>query len=92
MPAQTEVLYKVIFSRKAVKALEKIPRDYQTKVREAGFKLSQNPFVLDVKYMQSSEATHRLRVGPYRLFLLIDTTSKEIIVATIKRRTTRTYR
>lgn len=91
MALQKPIKYKVTFSKKAIKALEKFPKDYQVKIKEAANKLVQNPFTLDLKLMQISDATHRLRVGPYRLFLQIDTTLKEIIVATIKRRTTQTY-
>lgn len=92
MPTKIPIPYKVIFSRKAIKALEKFPRDYQIKIQEGIHKLSSDPFKMDLEKMQSSDATHRLRVGPYRLFLQIDTTTKEIIVSTIKRRTTQTYR
>lgn len=92
MALQKPIKYKVTFSKKAVKALEKFPKDYQVKIKEAANKLIQNPFALDLKIMQTSDATHRLRIGPYRLFLFIDTTIKEVIIATIKRRTTQTYR
>lgn len=91
MPAQNPVLYKIIFSRKAIKTLENLPRNYQVKIQETSHKLSKDPFKLDIKKMQTSDATHRLRIGSYRIFLVIDTTSKEIIISTIKRRTTQTY-
>lgn len=91
MALQKPIKYKVTFSKKAIKALEKFPKDYQLKIKEAANKLVHDPFALDLKMMQTSEATHRLRVGPYRLFLFIDTTAKEMIIATIKRRTTQTY-
>jgi len=85
-------LYNVTLSKKAIKSLKEFPRDYQAKIQEAIKKLSADPFKMDIKKMQSSEATHRLRVGPYRIFLQIDTASKEAIIATIKRRTSQTYR
>ncbi|GEM_PF-551515 len=92
MSTQTPISYKVAFSRKAIKALEKFPKDYQIRIQRSVNKLSLNPFKLDLEKMQTSDATHRLRIGPYRLFLQIDTTEKEIIISTIKRRTTQTYR
>lgn len=93
MPSQTSVaIYKVIFSKKAIKALEGFPKNYQMKIQESAKRLSIEPFKMDLQKMHTSEANHRLRIGPYRLFLHIDTTLKEIIVATIKRRTTQTYR
>lgn len=88
---QNPVIYKIIFSRKAIKALERFPRDYQINIKEASNKLSKDPFKMDIKKMQTSDATHRLRIGQYRLFLVVDTTAKEIIVATIRRRTSQTY-
>ena len=92
MPSQNLTLYKIIFSKKAVKTLKDLPRNYQVKIQEISHRLSKDPFKADIKKMQSSDATHRLRIGPYRLFLVVDTTSKEIIISTIKRRTTQTYR
>lgn len=84
-------MYKVIFSKKSIKALKKFPEDYQLKIKEAAKKLIIDPFKMDLEKMHTSDATHRLRIGPYRLFLQINTTTKEIIIATIKRRTTQTY-
>jgi len=86
-------MYQVIFSKRAVKSFKKIPRDYQVKVKEATLKLAQNPFELDLKKLASYyQATHRLRIGDYRIFLLIDTKSKKIIIANVIRRTSHTYR
>lgn len=85
-------MYQIIFSKKALKSLGKIPKDYKTKVEESVKKLNENPFQLDLKKMHSSsDATHRLRIGSYRIFLCIDSEVKEIIVANIKRRTSQTY-
>lgn len=84
-------MYNVTFSKKAIKALKKFPKEYQIKIRDGVNKLSIDPFGMDLEKMQTSDATHRLRIGAYRLFLLIDTSTKEVIVSTIKRRTTQTY-
>lgn len=86
-------MYRVIFSKKAVKSLAKIPKDYQLKVRAITSKLEKDPFVLDLKKLSenSSKATHRLRFGSYRIFLKINGQAKEIILAKIERRTTQTY-
>jgi len=88
---QISVTYKVTFSQKAIKVLREFPKDYQNKIKESAKKLSTDPFNMNLQKMRTSEATHRLRVGSYRLFLLIDTTLKEIIITTIRRRTTQTY-
>ena len=85
-------MYRIIFSKKSIKSLGKIPKDYQIKIAESIKKLSKNPFESDVKKIHSSsESTHRLRLGSYRIFLVIDLEAKEIIVADIRRRTTQTY-
>lgn len=85
-------MYNVLFSKRAVKALKKIPQNYQIKIKDVISRLSIDPFRIDLEKMHTSDATHRLRVGTYRLFLQVDTSTKEIIVSTIKRRTTQTYR
>jgi len=77
-------MYSVTFSKKAIKALKKFPREYQIKIRDGINKLSIDPFKMDLEKMHTSDATHRLRLGNYRLFLQIDTSTKEIIVSTIQ--------
>ena len=85
-------MYEVLFSKKAIKSLRKIPRDYQVKIKAAALKLANNPFLLDIQKMQDAgQATHRVRVGTYRLLLCIDASLKIIIVADVRRRTTQTY-
>ena len=85
-------MYKVKFYRKASKSFKKIPREYQTKIKNVADKLSIDPFVLDIKKLNPpNEASHRLRVGAYRLFIDIDSSSKVIIIVDIKRRTSQTY-
>lgn len=84
-------MYTVTFSKKAIKVLKKFPKEYQIKIRDGINKLSLDPFKMDLEKMYTSDATHRLRIGSYRLFLQIDTSTKEIIVSIIKRRTSQTY-
>lgn len=85
-------MYKVVIYKKAVKSLQKLPRDYQTRIHKVVQKLKENPFALDLKKLhQPQETSHRLRMGNYRLFLDIDTSSKQIIIVAIERRTSQTY-
>lgn len=85
-------MYQIIFSKKALKSLKKIPLEYQIQIKKKSEKLSLDPFSLDIRKLSSDyNATHRLRVGDYRIFLDIDTTSKTIILVDIDRRTTQTY-
>ncbi len=86
-------MYQVIFSKQALKSLKRIPTGYQVKIKASSEKLSINPFILDIRKLDPKyNATHRLRIGDYRLFLQIDTASKIIKIAEIERRTTQTYR
>lgn len=84
--------YKIFFSKQAIKSLKKIPREYQIKIKEVSKRLEIDPFKLDIKKLLPPHKTsHRIRVGSYRLFIDIDTHSKEIIIADIIRRTNQTY-
>ena len=85
-------MYEVTFSKKAIKVLKKFPKENQLRIKDGVDKLSIDPFKMDLEKIHTSDATHRLRIGAYRLFLQIDTSIKEIIVSTITRRTTQTYR
>lgn len=86
-------MYQINFSKKALKSLKKIPVPYQIQIKNKSQKLSLDPFSLDIKKLSSDyTATHRLRVGDYRLFLRIDSETKVIDVDEIERRTTQTYR
>lgn len=85
-------MYKIQLSKKALKDLQSIPPNYQKLLKNSIKKLEQNPFALDIKKMQQSDATHRLRLGSYRIFLKINTSLKTVIVAKIDRRTSQTYR
>ena len=85
-------MYQVIFSKPALKSLKRIPAEYQIKIKAGSEKLRINPFILDLRKLGPEyNATHRLRIGNYRLFLQIDTTLKVIKIAEIERRTSQTY-
>lgn len=70
-----------------------MPKDYQLKIKKLVKRLETNPFALDIKKLSSNyKATHRVRLGSYRLILDIDLKFKRIFIADILRRTTYTYR
>jgi mRNA-degrading endonuclease RelE of RelBE toxin-antitoxin system len=86
-------VYKVVFSKQSAKFIKKIPQSYQVKIKNHILKLQQDPFATDIKKLSPPyKATHRSRLGPYRLFLEITVESKEIIIVEINRRTTQTYK
>lgn len=85
-------MYKIIYSKPALKHLRKIPKDYQLKIIKAIERLSSNPLSGDIQWLESRfDASHRLRVGSYKIFFTYDTISKIIIIADIRRRTSQTY-
>lgn len=84
--------YTIFFSKQAIKSLKKIPKEYQIKIKEITKRLETNPFDLDIKkLLPPHKNSHRIRISSYRLFIDINTNSKEIIIADIVRRTTQTY-
>ena len=86
-------MYKVLLPRKAEKSLQKIPTDYQRKLKAAIISLGANPRKFGViKISGVSKADQRLRVGDYRIFFKIDNEKRLVIIAEIKRRTTTTYK
>ena len=86
-------MYQISFSKKALKSLKKIPIHYQIQIKKKSEQLSSDPFKLDIiKLSPVYTATHRLRIGDYRLFLKIDVENKTLQIDEIERRTTQTYR
>lgn len=86
-------MYQVKIYKKALKSLKKIPVEDQARIKRLFQKLQQDPFSINIKKLGPPHtASHRARVGSYRIFLDINTESKIIIIADIERRTTQTYR
>ena len=85
-------MYQITFSCTALKSLKKFPLIDQTRIRKIYPKLEQNPFSLDIKKLgPPNPINYRIRMGSYRMFLNINTTSKTILIVDIDRRTTQTY-
>ena len=85
-------MYQINFSKKGLKSLRKLPISYQIQIKRKSEQLSLDPFKLDIKKLSPSyAASHRLRIGDYRLFLKIDSERKTIEIDDIERRTTQTY-
>ncbi len=61
---------RVVFTRSAVRDLERLPRDMQMRFRRAFDRLAENPTTprpgLDIRPLKGGEGTWRLRVGEYR--------------------------
>ena len=86
-------MYQVKIYKKALRSLKKLPLEDKARIKRVFQKLERDPFSLDIKKLgQPYIASHRARVGNYRIFLDIDTELKIIIILEVERRTTQTYR
>jgi mRNA-degrading endonuclease RelE of RelBE toxin-antitoxin system len=89
------VKYNVVWRRKALKQLDKLPVLHRERIREATRKLSDSGTWGDVKKLVNHEYNYRLRVGDYRV--LFDATNdekieiNEISIEKVKKRDSRTY-
>ena len=85
-------MYKAIFSHKAEKSLQKIPREYQKRIKESILKLEENPFCFGtIKLVGYPVAQYRHRVGDYRILFDLWDQKKILMILDIRRRTSTTY-
>ncbi len=77
--------YEVFIGRRRQKELEKIPRPFYDKIKEAILNLEINPRPAGVKKLTDRSAW-RIRIGNYRVVYEIDDQSKIIIVIEIGHR------
>ncbi|SZD72033.1 addiction module toxin, RelE/StbE family [Candidatus Ornithobacterium hominis] len=65
---QNKAMYKVEFSKKAVKSIKKIAKNYQALILSKIDELAKNPFENNnVKAMKGTDKVYRLRVAEYRI-------------------------
>ncbi|OAV68885.1 Toxin RelG [Bacteroidales bacterium Barb6] len=64
-------MYKVIFSRKAEKTLNKLPNDYYRLVKKHVSSLEQNPRPFGYCKLFGSDNKYRIRIGDYRVIYSI---------------------
>lgn len=85
-------MYQAYFTKQAAKSFKKIPKEFQSRVKEVILKLEQNPLSSGtIKLMNYPVAEYRKRVGDYRILFDLDDDQKILIVADIRRRTSTTY-
>ena len=75
--------FDVKVKRRALKALERLPRDYRLRVLEVLDELSINPIPLrkyDLKKLKGYRDTFRIRVGDIRIVYTVDWGSRSITV------------
>ena len=79
----SEGLFRVKVKRKAIRTLERLPKDYGLRVLEVLDKLRINPLPFkdyDIKKLKGFEDTFRIRLGDIRIVYTIDWSSKIITV------------
>ena len=75
--------YQIELSRRAEKQLEKIPQQFQGRIRDKINTLAQEPRPTGVKKLQGTEENvYRIRVGAYRI--LYEIQDRALIVLVIK--------
>lgn len=87
--------YNVEWSKKALTQLDKLQKQYQTRIRESTRKLNDSETWNNVKSLVNHKYDYRLRVGDYRiLFNATDDNEIEIndvSIEEVKKRDDRTY-
>ncbi|MBI2012515.1 type II toxin-antitoxin system RelE/ParE family toxin [Candidatus Curtissbacteria bacterium] len=82
--------FEVLIKKSALKQLRSFPKAIQDKIQEVMLdRLSVEPYLADGKHIKKLTEGYRLRVGDYRIFYYIET--KNVIVTSIVRRTSKTY-
>ncbi len=72
--------FTLVYSDSVSKYLEKIPKDRQVQILRKLDLLPIDPKLLDIVKMGGRENTYRVRVGSYRIILVVDFTNKIIKV------------
>jgi mRNA interferase RelE/StbE len=75
--------YEVLLKPKAIKDLEKLPANLQTRILDK-VELMQDDLSGDVKHLTNFTPEYRLRVGDYRILFEIETDA--IVIYRIKHR------
>jgi mRNA interferase RelE/StbE len=64
-------MYKVLVSKRALKAIDRVPRHTLIKIKEAVNDLANNPRPFGYIKLIGSENAYRIRVGDYRIIYTI---------------------
>ena len=76
----------------AAKALARVPRPEQKRLRAVLGEMGENPTAGNIKRLHNERSAFRRRVGDWRIFFDLHHTSHVVTVVAIERRTTITYR
>ncbi len=78
-------MYKLVYSREAVRSLRKIPSNIAKRICMKLERLANNPYIKNnnVKSFKGSNANYRLRIGDWRALYILDDQEKQIIIVDI---------
>lgn len=84
---QSRPMFQIVYSKKSLKSLERIPQKWQKKIIQLADNLKNNPY--EGKKLQGElSGLYSLRIWPYRLIYLIEKKELLIIVVEIGHRQT----
>lgn len=78
--------WRVEYTPRAQKNLRDLPRERQKQIQQVDQKMRQDPWSTDIKKLQGKEDEYRIRVGVYRLRVVLDLASQTITVIAIAHR------
>ncbi|OGB85965.1 hypothetical protein A3J41_02275 [candidate division TM6 bacterium RIFCSPHIGHO2_12_FULL_38_8] len=78
--------FELIWIKRAVKSLQKIPQQYQTRILENIDKFQTNPDFVDLKKLTSFSDLYRIRVSDYRIILKVIKQDEKVFVIMIGHR------
>jgi mRNA interferase RelE/StbE len=64
--------FTLIYSDSVRKTLKKLPKDRQIEIVKKLDLLPINPMLLDIVKMKGYENTYRIRIGKYRVIIVVD--------------------
>ncbi|MEM8525498.1 MAG: type II toxin-antitoxin system RelE/ParE family toxin [Bacteroidota bacterium] len=74
--------FQIVIKRKALKEIERLPKQYISKVRETIDQLEENPYPNGHRKLVGSLNDYRIRVGDYRIIYSVF--EKELLVEVIR--------
>lgn len=79
-------MYRIIYERRVLKDLDKIPNSTVEKILETFKDLSLNPHPIGSKKLTGKEGLYRVKQGDYRVVYTVDYPEKEIRVVLVAHR------
>ena len=76
--------FEIVYTRRAVRDIEKLPQDIRSRIGKAMVKLLDDPYPHLIKLISREIGSYRYRIGEYRAIL--DIMDQEIVVLRIGHR------